>query len=199
MSRRNVPFLVLSLLAMMAWSSAFEPAGAASQGAQDFEVHDGGFTVAQSYEIDAEPMSVYRTLVDRVGEYWHPDHTFSGSSANLYIEDRPGGCFCESLENDGFVRHLDVIVARPGSLLRLGGGLGPLGEHAVTGALSLALQAADGGTSLTLTYRVSGHVPQGFATWAEPVSGVLRQQVERLVRLVETGSPEPGEAAPGTR
>lgn len=199
MSRRHVPFLVLFLLAVVAWCSTVDPAGAAAQAAQDFEIHDGGFTVTQSYRIEADPMSLYQILVGRVDEYWHADHTFSGDSANLYIEDRPGGCFCERLENDGFVRHLDVVFARPGSLLRLGGGLGPLGEYAVTGTLSLVLEAADGGTALTLTYRVSGHVPQGFATWAEPVSGVLRQQMERLERLAETGSPEPGGAAPRTR
>lgn len=182
------PAVVACAAGLALWASGV---GESTTARQDREVHDDGFSVTQAYEIDAEPTVVYRTMVDGVGRYWHPDHTFSGDSANLYIDPRPGGCFCETLEDGGFVRHLDVVFVSPARLLRLEGGLGPLGEYAVSGVLSLGLEPSGEGTRLTLTYRVSGHVPEGFTNWVDPVSGVLRQQMERLRRLVETGSAGP--------
>jgi len=63
-----------------------------------------GFTIKTSAQIKASPEDVYRKRVGNVGEWWNPAHTFSGDAHNLRIEDRPGGCFCEKLPNNGFVR-----------------------------------------------------------------------------------------------
>jgi len=80
----------------------------------------------------------------------------------------------------------------PGSSLRMGGGLGPLQEHAVTGAMTITLEAAGAATSVRLIYRVGGRVTGGLEGWAEPVAGVLVQAMDRLKARVETGSPDGG-------
>ena len=45
---------------------------------------------------------------------------------------------------------------------------------------------------MVVSYVVSGYQPdKGLAPLAEPVNGVLTEQVERLRRFVETGRPLP--------
>ena len=155
----------------------------------------GGFTVRTTVEIDAPAMEVYRALVTEVGRWWSSDHTWFGDSSRLSIEAVPGGCFCERGSNGAGVRHLTVVFADPGRLLRMTGGLGPLQEIAATGTMDWALTEKDGSigtTTLQLTYRVGGYLDGGLAGWAEPVDGVLREQVDRLKAWIETGSPGPG-------
>ena len=52
-----------------------------------------GFTVKVTLAIQAAPAEVYRRLI-RVGDWWSAEHTWSGDSRNLTIEERPAGCFC---------------------------------------------------------------------------------------------------------
>ena len=149
-----------------------------------------GFVVTIETEIAATPQRVYDALVRQVGSWWDPDHTYSGDAANLSIRPRAGGCFCERLDRKGEVRHLTVVLAQPGELLRMTGGLGPLQGLPVSGSLTLALEREEGGTTLTLTYRVAGYDPAGLELWASPVDQVLSVQMRRLQRFIETGTPE---------
>jgi uncharacterized protein YndB with AHSA1/START domain len=150
----------------------------------------GGFTSRNKLLVAAPPAEVFGALVRDVGKWWSSAHTFSGDAANLRIEARPQGCFCETLPGGG-ARHLTVVAVEPGKLLRLTGGLGPLQAMAVDGALSWELTPAADGTEITATYAVHGYAAGGLEAWAAPVDRVIRQQLERLGRYVETGSPEP--------
>ncbi|HEY3158548.1 MAG TPA: hypothetical protein VGJ78_06270 [Vicinamibacterales bacterium] len=87
MNAIHAPGVVLALLILTAAPAEATVVDAAA----------GGFTVRQTVEVSASAAAAYRTLVDRVGEWWQSDHTFSGSAANLSIDARPGGCFCEKL------------------------------------------------------------------------------------------------------
>ena len=62
-----------------------------------------GFTVKTTVQIQAAPAEVYRKLVFNVGDWWNPQHTFSGDAHNLSIDDKADGCFCEKLANGGSV------------------------------------------------------------------------------------------------
>jgi hypothetical protein len=59
-------------------------------------VASNGFEVASAATIAAPPDRVYAALGE-VGRWWSPSHTFSRDAANLSIELRAGGCFCEKL------------------------------------------------------------------------------------------------------
>lgn len=146
-----------------------------------------GFTLKIETQIHASPADVYARLV-RVGDWWSSAHSFSGDAHNLTIEERPQGCFCEKWAA-GSVRHMEVILAMPGKMLRMSGGLGPLQEIA-TGALSFALTPAEGGTKLETTYVVIGYTSKGMNTWAAPVDAVVTEQVTRLKNYIEMGNPE---------
>lgn len=138
-----------------------------------------GFTVRTVVEIVAPPAAVYDALTQGVGKWWESSHTWSGSSANLSIDARPGGCFCETLSGGG-VRHMTVVYAERGKLLRMQGGLGPLQSMAVTGVLSFELSEKSGRTVLVATYAVGGYAKDGLAPLAVPVDDVIRAQVTSL-------------------
>ncbi len=150
----------------------------------------GGFTIQMIENVKAAPEEVYRKLVGNVGDWWNPAHTFSRDAHNLRIEDRPGGCFCEKMPDNGFVRHLEVILAMPGQRLVLSGALGPLQILAATGNMLIQFKREGAGTKLEVTYRVTGYLPPpGMGAWSMPVDMTLEEQFTRFKSFVETGKP----------
>ena len=91
----------------------------------DADAH--GFTIRINTMVGAERMAVYKAAVDNVGSWWHNDHTISGFAQNMYIDARVPGCFCEKLGQGAGIVHMTVTYISPGIVLRLTGGLGPLG------------------------------------------------------------------------
>src|SRR5262249_34876372 len=124
-----------------------------------------GFTVKVVTTLRATPAEVYRRLVHNVGDWWSSEHTFSGDAHNLTIEERPLGCFCEKLANQGGVRHMEVLFFSPGKTLRMSGALGPLQALGAAGSLTFSLAPSGDGTQLELTYAVGGYSPQGMNSW----------------------------------
>jgi uncharacterized protein YndB with AHSA1/START domain len=151
-------------------------------------VGPSGFELKQVVHIAAPPDRVYAVLVEP-GRWWSSAHTFSGDAANLTLEAKAGGCFCEALPNAGSVRHLTVVMAAPGEELALRGALGPFMRRGVDGSLDFALKPAGDGTDLTLTNDLGGYLPEGFADWAGLADAMLAEQMARLKRFVETGAP----------
>lgn len=148
----------------------------------------GGFTIKHVVTVARPASEVYAALV-RPSTWWASSHTWSGKAANLSLDPKPGGCWCETLPN-GAVQHMTVVYADAGKLLRLNGVLGPLQEMPLTGVMNWQFAEANGTTTVTLTYSVGGFVPSGVEAIAAPVNGVLGEQVSRLKRLVETGKPD---------
>ena len=68
---------------------------------------------------------------------------------------------------------------------------------AVNGAMTFDIAPSASGADVTLAYAVGGYFPApgGLAGIAPTVDEVLGQQLARLKRYVETGSPEDGKAA----
>ena len=161
------------------------------------EVQDagaGGFTSVNRVTVSAPRDEVYRSFVEDIGKWWNPDHTVSGNASALYLDARPMGCFCESFGPDSGVVHLTVTFVNPGVMLRLSGGLGPLGLLGVSGNLTVEFEDHDDGTEVTLQYVVGGYSADGLDVFAGPVDSVLREQLVRLAAWVHTGSPlaQPG-------
>jgi uncharacterized protein YndB with AHSA1/START domain len=153
------------------------------------DVASNGFRVQVTAHITAPPNKVYSALI-RPARWWDSEHTFSGDAVNLTLEAKAGGCWCEKLAHGGSVMHLSVVYVDPGKVLRLRGALGPFQGEGVEGAMTWALKASGDGTDLTLTYAVGGYDKDGFEEWSKGVDGVLTDQVARLRRFIESGSPE---------
>ena len=148
-----------------------------------------GFTVRNSAQIAADPSRVYNTAVALIGRWWNPAHTFSNNAANLALDARPDGCLCERLVNGG-VSHLRVLYVVAQQEVRFTGALGPLQQAGVAGSMIWKLTKSDGGTRFDWTYVVGGYLPGGFGVLAPAVDAVLADQLQRLVRFVETGRAE---------
>ena len=175
----------LACLALLSALAAF-PASA-----KVVDAKNNGFKVENSVEIAAAPTKVWAALV-QPGRWWNREHSWFGAPARDFKLDlRPGGCFCEIGPN-GSALHMTVAFVQPNARLDLSGALGPLHQEGVFGGLVFKLEPAGAGaTKLTATYTIGGYLTGGGDAWATPVDGVIREQVERLERLVETGSPEP--------
>jgi hypothetical protein len=151
---------------------------------------DAGFEVLETVSVAASPKEAYAHLIN-IAAWWNKAHTFSGDSANLTLDVRPGGCFCERLKDGGGVQHLTVTYVAPNQTLRFAGALGPLQALGVTGSMTIMLTgAAGGGTDIGLRYRVAGYASDGIKKWAGPVDEVLGEQIARLKKLIDTGSAE---------
>jgi hypothetical protein len=157
-----------------------------------------GFTVKTTLSIKAAPDAVYRQII-RVGDWWDSAHTFSGDAHNLSIEEKPMGCWCEKLPNQGGVRHMEVVFLSPGKKLVMIGGLGPMQSMATAGTMTFQLSPAEGGTRLEMTYTVAGYRAEGLNSLAAPVDSVLAQQCARLKSFVETGRAAPAAAQSSPR
>ena len=145
----------------------------------------GGFGTTVTVTVNAPSGRAYAALA-KIGLWWNKDHTWSGDSANLSLEARAGGCFCERLPGGGSVQHMAVIFAAPGKMLRLSGGLGPLQDLAISGVMTFAFAEANGATTITVTYKVGGYMPGGLTALAKPVDAVVTEQVMRMKSYIET-------------
>ncbi len=145
----------------------------------------GGFTISYQTEISAARIDVYNAAVNNVGDWWSDDHTYTGNAGNMYIEAKTQGCFCEKLGVDGGVVHLVVTFVNPGEMLRLTGGLGPLGLMGVNGNMTWEFTDSEEGTIVTLNYALGGYMDGGLDSIAEAVDGVLVEQMTSLKAFVE--------------
>lgn len=148
----------------------------------------GGFSVKQTATVAASASKAWAQLIEPRA-WWDGSHTWSGDAANLSLDPAAGGCFCEKLPGGGGVRHMTVVFADPGKLLRLTGGLGPLQDLPVAAVMTFKLTEAQGKTTVELTYKVGGYAPGGLAALARPVDGVIGEQLARYKRRLETGKP----------
>jgi len=153
------------------------------------DVAQGGFTIQHTFEVNKAAAEAFRLFAGNISTWWDSEHTYSGKAANLSIDLRPNGCFCERLGAQGNIVHMTVIYADPGKILRMTGGLGPLQQFAASGVLTMEFKSQGERTSVTFTYAAGGYVPGGFEKLAPLVDQVMLGQMARYERLANTGKP----------
>lgn len=148
---------------------------------------ESGFTIVHEEVVAATPMQAWRAAVGEVGHWWSDDHTITGDASKLRIDARPLGCFCETLGGNAGVVHLTVTFVNPGVLLRLTGGLGPLGLLGVDGNMTWEFNEVNGGTAIRFTYAVGGYRAGGLDELAAPVDRVVVEALQSLkLHITET-------------
>ena len=180
-SRAPARFLAFALVTLVcAFPSRAEVANAG----------ESGFLLRESAILSVPPGKAYAAMLE-VGKWWSADHTYSGDAANLSIEAKPGGCWCERLPSGGGVQHMTVVFLMPGKEARLAGGLGPLQSMGVAGSMDWKFDPAEKGSRVELLYAVGGYAGAGpgFKDIAPGVESVLKAQFERYKRYAETGRP----------
>ncbi|MCJ7421734.1 ATPase [Sphingomicrobium astaxanthinifaciens] len=118
-------------------------------------------------------------LLARPGDWWSDAHSYSGAAANMRLELRPGGCFCE-IWDAGAVEHLRVVAVTPGEQVVLAGGLGPLLYAPASGTMVWKVEPGGTGAILTIDYKVTGFAANDAAEWSSRVDAVLAEQVMRF-------------------
>ena len=144
---------------------------------------DHAFEISQSVDVPLPPDKAW-TLFERVGEWWNPDHTYSGKAANLRMALSVGACMCEMFEaTGGGVEHLRVSYAEPNKRAVLTGSLGPLLYEATAGAMDVTFKPQGKGTRVSMTYRVVGFARGNGKAMAPLVDRVLGEQMGRYRAL----------------
>src|ERR1700677_971383 len=152
----------LNRITICAAVTVFAAAAAGGRAAAEVVgVAGNGFEVRETGHVAVSPDKVYAVLL-QPARWWNSDHTFSGNAANLVLEARAGGCWCETLPNGGSVEHLRVVFVSPGKTLRLRGALGPFQLYAVEGVMTWSLKSAANGTDISMTYAIGGYAKDGF-------------------------------------
>jgi len=165
---------------------AVAAAALASPAAADVEeATPTGFAVRSQAVVAATPAETW-AMLGRLGEWWNKEHTYSGDAANMRLDLRAGGCFCEALPARagpaGGVEHGRVLTAMPYDMLVLDAPLGPLQTEATVGRLSWKLRAVEGGTEITQSFVAGGYARGGADKLAPIVDKVLAEQLEGLKR-----------------
>jgi hypothetical protein len=151
---------------------------------------EAGFVSHHDTLVAASPAEAWTTLL-QVGSWWNGDHTWSGDAANLSIEPRAGGCFCEALpgadgRDPGGVEHMRVVYFAPHSTLRLSGALGPLQAHGVSGVLTVNLVPEGDMTRIVWDFAVGGYLRPSMTAFAPIVDQVIGEQALRLAAKLGT-------------
>jgi hypothetical protein len=139
----------------------------------------GGFRLSIKKSTALPAKEVYHAIVNDYSTWWDVSHSYSGEAGNLSI-DLDRGCIYEKLPGGGFVRHLELVYHNPGTALRVTGGLGPLQELGVQGALTFQLVESEGRTEIQVTYNVVGTTGLNLDQLAPIVDRVLEEQANRL-------------------
>jgi hypothetical protein len=173
-------FKLLGLVSVMGLSTL--PAGLA--GAEVVSVANNGFEVHETVHVAAPADKAFAALLTP-SRWWSSSHTFSKNAANLSLDARAGGCWCENIPEGGSAEHMRVVFLMPGKILRLRGPLGPLQGMGVDGALTFTLKSAANGTDIAVSYAAGGYAKDGFDEMAKAVDHVLGEQMELLKKLID--------------
>ena len=159
---------------------------ASSANAEVVSADAHNFVVRESVQL-VVPAPEAMAAFAKVSSWWSKDHTYSGDPANLSLDPRPGGCFCERFPTGGGIEHLRVTYVKPGEDIILTGALGPLLNEAVTGVMSVHVEHIAGGSRVTIEYRAAGFAAGGGEKMADAVDGVLADQAGRFRAFAATG------------
>jgi hypothetical protein len=164
---------------------ALSAAGAAPAAAEVQAVSERGFVSHNVAEVSASPAEAWAMLF-KPAAWWNGEHSYSGSAANMTIEPVAGGCFCEAIPATsggaaGQVEHMRVLHLDPRvRTLRMSGALGPLQSEAITGVLTMTVEASGSGSRITWDYVVGGYMRMPMDRVAPLVDTVVGEQLSRL-------------------
>ncbi len=109
---------------------------------------------------DLPAVEAFTAVVRGLGKWCDACHSYRGEPQALSI-DLEKACILNKLPNRGFVRHLELAYYHLQiTTLRFTGGLGPLQEIGVNGAMTVEITEVDKPTQIPVIYSVTGYSKQ---------------------------------------
>ena len=128
------------------------------------------------------PDKVWARLINPA-TWWHPDHTYSGDSANLSLVPHAGGLWSENWGANS-VLHGSVLLIQENEMLRLNAPFGPLQEMGVSVVWTISLSATESGTTVTFDEIANGTAASKLNELAPAVDFVKSEAIRRLTQDV---------------
>lgn len=146
---------------------------------------NSGFSISNVSESAASVEVVYDNFINHIDNWWPKDHTWW--KGTLKIDEYAGGCFCETTQTSS-AAHMQISFIHPQKKVVMTGGLGPLQEMGIYGALTWQFtslneedsntDSSNKGTRVTLTYHASGTIQFNGKK-------ATNEDAEKLVQVVD--------------
>lgn len=105
-----------------------------------------GFALHWDAPVMQSPEDLWTRIITP-SAWWSSDHTYSGDAANLTLEAKAGGCWCETWDG-GEVEHGRVLAIQPGKQIVIAAPFGPMQSMAVTAVMTISISETDNGETL---------------------------------------------------
>ena len=166
------------LLLAAALSAVSLAALAGSAAAEVAARSENGFSLVYERPVTASAEAVLEA-VGRPAAWWSDAHTYSGSAANLSVDLRPGGCWCEALPGGG-VKHAEAVLVWPEQrMVRFDAPFGPLQSIGADAVLTMSWEDGEDGAGRMLKWTFVVHGP-GAGAMADAIDAVTGEQFGRL-------------------
>ena len=166
------------LLLAAALSAVSLAALAGSAAAEVAARSENGFSLVYERPVTASAEAVLEA-VGRPAAWWSDAHTYSGSAANLSVDLRPGGCWCEALPGGG-VKHAEAVLVWPEQrMVRFDAPFGPLQSIGADAVLTMRWEDGEDGAGRMLKWTFVVHGP-GAGAMADAIDAVTGEQFGRL-------------------
>lgn len=173
---------------LLAAALAIAPLSAVAAGPAAAEVSnrsENSFSLTYERAVPASDPAILEAI-GRPAAWWSDAHTYSGDAANISLDLRPGGCWCEALPGGG-VKHAETVLVWPAQrLVRFDAPFGPLQSIGADAVLTMTWAEAEGepGRTLKWTFVVTG---PGAGAMADAIDGVIAEQFGRLADHLSQG------------
>ncbi len=142
-----------------------------------------GFTLRFTRTAMADAAAVPASLT-ALPLWWDGAHSYTGEAANLSLDLKPGGCWCEKMPDGSDFDHGRTVSVAADRIL-FHAPFGPLRGRATRADLTMTWAEAASGRVLTWTFEVEG---PGVGAMAEAVDGVMDAGFRRWSNWLITSS-----------
>ena len=137
------------------------------------------YRIKQQAQSALSPEAMWQKLI-KPETWWHPDHTYSGDSANLTLDVQAGGLWKEDWPG-GSVTHGQILLVSQNKQLRLNAPFGPLQEQGVSVVWTITIQPNSSGSVVLFDEIANGSRHSKLDELAPAVDFVKTEAINRLV------------------
>lgn len=136
------------------------------------------YVLKQEMRSELPPAQLWQRLIDPA-RWWHPDHTYSGSSENLSLDLQAGGLWREDWDG-GSVAHGEIVFVDPGKVLRMDAPFGPLQATGAKTIWTISIKPDGEGSLVTFDEIALGSDISKLDELAPAVDFVKNEAIRRL-------------------